>query len=286
MEVSGGHASEIGTITASSSCQIASTELKALPSSVEDSTQVASELLGLAPVESFLQSYASANADYALLNLGTEGSVWTVTYSGCPISGYGSGVATGATVSAELNASTGELLGNVASSPSSTACPGSSQSQPIGTAFAAGNPIATRCYGTSLTFAMNGCKGGDYVYNLTIETAGATFANVLWEVKTASGGIYVLAGPGGFSIINIAGIVVAQSVNFAAGDGMAMTASFSTFSASATACNGAPCSSSTPFSSIYTIEIDMGTANPAGQGLSFVTVGTDGYSGTTSLALP
>jgi flagellin-like protein len=158
-------------------------------------------------------------------------------------------------------------------------------SKPIGTAFAAGNPIAGKCGGTSPTFATNGCKGGDYVYNLTVETTGATFANVLWEVKTSSGGIFALTAAGGFSIMNIAGVVVAQAA-VAAAAGMAMTASFSTFSASATACNGVSCSSSTPFSSIYTITLDMGTANPQGQGLSFVTVGTAGYSGTTSLPLP
>jgi len=158
-------------------------------------------------------------------------------------------------------------------------------SKPIGTAFAAGNPIAGTCGGTHTTFATNGCKAGDYLYNLTIETTGATFSNVLWEVKTSTGGIYALASAGGFSIMNIAGVPVAQAA-IAAAAGMAMTSPFSSFSSSATACNGVSCGSSTPFSSIYTITLDMGTSNPVGQGFSFVTVGTGGYSGTTALALP
>jgi len=64
-----------------------------------------------------------------------------------------------------------------------------------------------------------------------------------------------------------------------------MTSTFSTFGG--VICNGAQCAPSTPWSSIYTIVIDMGTGNPSGLGLTFVAIGTAGYSGTTSpVALP
>jgi len=156
-------------------------------------------------------------------------------------------------------------------------------SKPIGSAFSAGSPTPSICLAT-YTYATNGCKAADYIYTLTVETTGAAFGNVLFEVKTSSGAIDVAASVGGFSIMSIAAVVVAQMTT--ASTTLAMTSVFGTYSAVATACNGAPCSGSSPFSSIYTIVIDMGTGNPGGTGLTFVAIGTAGYSGTTSLALP
>ncbi len=158
-------------------------------------------------------------------------------------------------------------------------------SKPIGSAFSAGAPVLS-IGATGLTYLANGCKATDYCYTLTVETTGATFGNVLFEVKTASGAIDNGGSAGGFSVMTIAGVVAAQSTVSITPFALAMSATFQTYSATAGACNGALCSPSTPWSSIYTIVIDTGSGNPAGTGLSFVAVGTSGYSGTTSLALP
>jgi len=149
---------------------------------------------------------------------------------------------------------------------------------PIGTAFSAGNAQSSVC-ATGSTFATNGCKAADYVYTLTVETATASFASVLFEVKTSTGAVFVAASVGGFSITTVTGAIAAQQS--AASTTMAMTSTFGVYGASPI-CNGAACGPSTTFSSIYSIVIDMGTGNPTGQGYSFVAVGTGSYSGTTS----
>ncbi len=157
-------------------------------------------------------------------------------------------------------------------------------STPIGSAFTAGNPTSSICTST-YTYAANGCKGGDYIYTLTIETSTISFASILMEVKTSSGAIVTVASVGGFSVMTISGVVAAQMTT--ASTTLAMTSTFGTYSAVATACNGAPCTTSTSLTSIYTIVIDMGSGNPAGLGYEFVGVGTGSYSGTTSpLSLP
>ncbi len=161
-------------------------------------------------------------------------------------------------------------------------------SKPIGSAFSAGNPISGKCptgntYAlVTMTVTTYGCLAADYTYTLTVETTGANFGSVLFEVKTATGAIDTTAGANGFTVLTVGSLVAAQS---AASTTLAMTAVFSTFNTNAV-CNSNTCSTSTPWSSIYTIMIDMGTVNPVGTGLSFVAVGTGGYSGTTSVALP
>jgi len=156
-------------------------------------------------------------------------------------------------------------------------------SKPIGSAFSAGNPVSSIC-GAASTYAGKGCLTGDYVYTLTVETTGAAFGNVLFEVKTAGGAIDVAASVGGFTVLTVGGTIAAQMTT--ASTTLAMTATFGTYGG-AGVCNGALCSTSTPWASIYTIVIDMGTGNPAGTGLLFVAIGTAGYSGTTTaLQLP
>jgi len=156
-------------------------------------------------------------------------------------------------------------------------------SKPIGSAFSAGNPTTASKCGAG-TYLLNGCLTNDYVYVLTVETTGATFGNVLFEVKTTSGSIYAGGGVGGFTVLTVSGGIAAQGPT-AANAAIAMTSTFSTFGG--VICNGAQCGPSTPWSSIYTIMIDTGTANPSGLGLTFVAIGTAGYSGTTSpLGLP
>jgi len=122
VEVSGSTASVVGTVQISPSCQPGLSPDETLSSSVEDSPLVASTLLGSAQVDAFLHNYSSANALYGLFNNAPGGSVWAVTYSSCLISGFGgSGAGTGASLHAELNASTDAIL-SVTSFPSGTSC--------------------------------------------------------------------------------------------------------------------------------------------------------------------
>jgi flagellin-like protein len=160
-------------------------------------------------------------------------------------------------------------------------------SKPIGSAFNAGNPIASTCItGSSQTIGASavtgGCKAGDFIYTLTVESSTVSFGSVLFEVKTSSGAVYASqGGSGGFAVLNIAQQVVAVSVTGAGG--LAMGATWLNYGLTTTP----SFSSSSSLTNLYTIVVDLGgTTATTGTGLSFVVVGTGGYSGTTSLALP
>jgi flagellin-like protein len=146
---------------------------------------------------------------------------------------------------------------------------------PIGSAFAAGNPTASTCP-VGDTYAINGCLAGHFVYTLTIESSTIAFGSIEMQVKTSGGTILTVGAVGGFSILNTAGTVVAQSGSSVI---LSMTATFTY--------PGALVTASTPLTNLYTVEIDMGATNPAGQGYTFNGLGTGSYSGTTAaLALP
>jgi flagellin-like protein len=163
-------------------------------------------------------------------------------------------------------------------------------STPIGSAFTAGNPVSSTvsgagagaaCVAAAADTVTTFVKGGDYIYTLTVESSTISMSSGLFEVKTSTGAIDALAV--GFYVVNVGGVVVACANGLTG----AMTTPFSVYSTTATACNGAACTTSTPLTSIYTIVIDMSATNPAGSGLSFVAIGTGSYSGTTSpLGLP
>jgi flagellin-like protein len=164
-------------------------------------------------------------------------------------------------------------------------------SKPIGGAFNAGNPILSTCAATSantippVAATKGGCLAGDYIYTLTVESSTISFGSALFEVKTAAGAIYTGTAGSGFAFLNIAQQVVAIQVTGVGG--MAMGSSWAANAyGPGTECMNTACSTSTSLTGIYTIVVDMGTAPPAGTGLSFVAIGTGGYSGTTSLALP
>jgi len=161
-------------------------------------------------------------------------------------------------------------------------------STPIGSAFTAGNPVASQCP-TGDTFAANGCLAGNYIYTLTIESSTVSFGSVLFEVKTSSGAVAAtLTKAGGFSILTIGGAVAAQT-SIAAASGLAMGATWTTYSTTAGLCGGsATCSTSSSLTNLYTVVIDMGSVtSTTGQGYTFVALGTGSYSGTTSpLSLP
>jgi flagellin-like protein len=164
-------------------------------------------------------------------------------------------------------------------------------SKPIGSAFSAGSPVTSTCgsggsQAQAIATSSNGfpCYGSDFIYTLTIESSTVSFGNVLFEVKTSSGAIFTPAAHESFAVVNIAGQVVALSTP----GSLAMAGTWSTYPAGTVLdCNGAACSTSSSLTSLYTVVVDMGqTAATTGQGLSFVTLGTGGFTGTTSLALP
>jgi archaeal type IV pilus assembly protein PilA len=164
-------------------------------------------------------------------------------------------------------------------------------STPIGSAFTAGNPVASQCSAGS-TYAANGCLAGNYIYTLTIESSTVSFGSVLFEVKTSSGAVATTGTKaGGFSVMTIGGAVAAQSTAVAAGGGLAMGSTFATYSATGGLCGGSAttfCSTSSSLTNLYTIVIDMGSTTPTtGLGYTFTALGTGSYSGTTSaLSLP
>jgi archaeal type IV pilus assembly protein PilA len=151
-------------------------------------------------------------------------------------------------------------------------------STPIGSAFSAGTATPSTC-GTGSTYAAKGCLTGDYIYTVAIASSTVTFGSVLFEVKTSAGSVLTLtAGAGGFTVESTTGAIAAQSPSGTAGTAMAMTTAFTPVS---------PLTSSSSLTSLYTIVIDMGTANPAGQGYSFVVLGTGSFSGSTNpVSLP
>jgi flagellin-like protein len=153
---------------------------------------------------------------------------------------------------------------------------------PIGTGFVAGDPSsATLC--TAPDAPTVGCvAGGDYVYAIPIEQSTVPMDAVLFEVKSPDGSAYAVAGQGGFNILNTQGHTVA-SYNLsgpgplAVADAGAWTYYTGTTGISAT----------DPLSTLYTIVIDMGSADPSGGGYVFVALGTGAYSGATNaLSLP
>lgn len=106
---------------------------------------------------------------------------------------------------------------------------------------------------TGGTFADSGCSAGDYTYNLTVETSDVTFGSVVFWVENPNGSVFVATGgTPGFSVLNSTGVIVAQ---YASVGGVMSMGSGWTYT------DGTH--SSTPLTSLHTILIDMGTANPS-----------------------
>ena len=280
IQVVGGVATEIG-VAVGSGCSLPLSTFHPLPSGVVDSAQVATTLLGDPDVEEFLHNYTTANASFALVNPSTGTSrppsaFWTVQYTACGLLDLSSPVsshATGGSVLVAVNATLGTII-STAYQPPTASCAGGTMLIPIGTAFASGNPVLGQCPSGD-TYSLDGCQAGDYTYTLTIEASSVTLSSVLFEVTTATGGGDTLASDGGFSILNITNGVVAQSSPSLT---LHMVDPWNTYNAPA-----GPATSLTP---LDTIEVDVGTSNPTGTGLSFVVLGTGAYTGTTTTSLP
>jgi hypothetical protein len=168
--------------------------------------------------------------------------------------------------------------------PPTSACP-PNDGAVIGSCFTAGNPTASVCAaGSAQTIGAavitGGCHVGDYIYTLTVESSTISFSSILMEVKTSSGAVY---GGGtansGFSVLNVAGNVVAVSVT---GTTLAMSGTWTSYGPTTTPTT----STSTPLTNLYTVVIDMGTTNPGGQRDVFVpTIPGEPYP-AIGLALP
>ena len=150
-------------------------------------------------------------------------------------------------------------------------CPGC----PPAPEFVLGFPILATCP-AGYTFAVNGCLAGDFVYAIPVAGSVVTFGDVLFHVGTRNATVYVATGGAlGFSILNATSAIAAQYS--APGGAMSMTANW-TFSDGTDA--------STPLSALFSIQVDMGSLDPYGQGYSFVVLVTGGASGSVSVSLP
>jgi hypothetical protein len=156
-----------------------------------------------------------------------------------------------------------------------------SSSTPIGSAFAADSPAAAnRCTGAGAPTV--GClAANDYYYTLRVEESTVTFASVLFQVKVPIGTVYSVTTEGGFNMLNPVSHTVA-AYNLSASGALAVPSSASWVYFPGTGVFGG-----SSLTNLYTIVIDMGSLNPAGQGYVFVVIGTGSYTGTTSpVALP
>jgi archaeal type IV pilus assembly protein PilA len=150
-------------------------------------------------------------------------------------------------------------------------------STPIGSAFAAGNARSGTCAAGG-TIATTGCVAGDFFETLTIEQSSVTFGNVLFEViVTATGNAWTCTAGGtacDFTVTSTTGASVA-TVSIGVGAGMVMPSTgFATYTGVT--------SGSSLSSGVYGIELDLGSKATTGMGISFVAIGTGGYSGTTN----
>lgn len=275
IEVDGGHASNIGVASGSCGAGVG----PAVSSNVIDSTQVAAALLRSIQVERFLGTAVSANASYALVDLGGGiGVVWQVSYETCAIAASGPFAGVGSDVEATVNATTGRIVDLRSSLASSPSCAEPPATVPIGSVFGAEVHGLLTCPSGD-TYVGNGCRAGDYAYEIGIayvQTA-VTFERVLFEVETATGGVVNL-GPvdGGFAIVNLSGAVLAEST-----PGPLLSMTGWTFPV------GSPATNTTPLNMVNDlIVIDMGTSAPSGEGYLFVTNGVGSLSGSATIDLP
>jgi len=142
----------------------------------------------------------------------------------------------------------------------------------IGSAFAVGGAeVQTPCPSGD-TFATNGCAAGHYGVTLFIESSTVTFGTVQFAILTPADAVYVAPGGLGFSILSDAGQAVAQFV--APGGSMGMNGPW-TFAAGVTG--------STPLTTLYVVEVDLGRTNPVSLSLTLVPEVAGGGSSPISL---
>jgi hypothetical protein len=136
--------------------------------------------------------------------------------------------------------------------------------------LAIGPALPGTCAGAS-TFAVNGCAGGEFTYSLVIESSVIQLEDILFHVEISAGGNYFATGTSGFSILDVAGSVLAQYG--ATGGLMAMSVGWENYAAGITP--------TTILLTTDTLLIDMGTANPHSQGYLVFANLTAPYTGYT-----
>ena len=141
----------------------------------------------------------------------------------------------------------------------------------------------TKCT-AGYTVALNGCKGGDYIYTIAIPFSTVTFGSVIFEVLTSTGTAYSPAGKPTFAIVNIS-----THLNRASYTGTVAAAPFVMTGLTPFTYVGPITSTSLLSATFYDIVIDTAVATTAwaGLGLTFVVIGQGAYYGTTApVALP
>jgi archaeal type IV pilus assembly protein PilA len=147
-------------------------------------------------------------------------------------------------------------------------------STPIGSAFTAGSATPGQCTAAQHTAGICAATN-NYIYTVAIASSTVTFSSVLFEVLQTSGSAVSATGDG-FSVLAANGTVVAHSGALTT---LAMTTTLTYPVTYVTA--------TTSLSTLYTIIIDMGTANPSNLGYTFVVHGTGSFSGATNpVSLP
>jgi len=153
---------------------------------------------------------------------------------------------------------------------------------PIGSAFAIGNPVGGTCLAAGVN-AKTCAVAGDEIFTFTIEQSTISLGSVQFEVKAPGGTAFSNTAAGSFAIQSIVGVCQA-TYSVAAGAGLAMTGSWSSYGPGAT-CSAATNTASTPITTTMTLVIDTGIAATAwtpGQGNTVIGLGIGSYSGTTS----
>lgn len=145
---------------------------------------------------------------------------------------------------------------------------------PIGTALGLGAPTLVQG-GAGATFPP--CKAADYCYQIGLASvSGVSASSINVQILTAGGTVWSgMAGGGGAGITDIKGAAVVSGPVAAAG-AFAVT----TWTA------GAGYTTTTPLTAAMSFWVDMGTANPSGQGYVLVIIGTGSFSGQTTTNLP
>lgn len=271
-------------------CASPPTALLTVPGNAIDSSQ-AEQAAYAAGEQAFVTAHPGGTAALTITPGFAFGGVslssrWEVLYQACAPPANASTAPSGPpvpTFNASINSVTGQVIAhNITQMPcgnvgllSSIGTPGGGGSTPLGTAFGMGSP--TLFQGTS-SGVFPPCAPGDYCYAVPIvaAVAGLEASNVLFQVETSTGGLYTLPSAGGVSIQDLSGAAVVK----------APVAAGPFFMTAWTPGGGAYTTASVQLTSTMTVEVDLGSANPAGQGLSLVATGVSGYSGTVSITLP
>lgn len=125
-----------------------------------------------------------------------------------------------------------------------------------------------------------GCLApNNYVYDVAVATSsGFSFGEIRFAVLTSSGSTFIPPGPGGFSMLNSSGLIVA-SYDLVDGGPLEMPGAGSwTFYTAETGITA-----ESPLTSLYTIVVDVGSADTQGHGLTIVVLSDAGISAPSSL---